>query len=57
MTEQFYFWVSEETQNTNSEEYVHPYVHCNVIYNSQAMEATQVLISRQVDKKVVVYMQ
>ena len=31
---------------------MHPYVHCSVIYNSQAMEASQVPINRQVDKKV-----
>ena len=27
--------LSEETQNTNSKEYKHPYIHCSVIYNSQ----------------------
>ena len=33
--------ISEETQNnTNSKEYIHPYVHCSIIYNSQDMEAT-----------------
>ena len=30
---------------------MHPYVHCSVIYSSQDMEATQVPLSRQVDKK------
>ena len=28
----------------------HPYVHCNIIYNCQDMEAAQVSIGRQVDK-------
>ena len=42
----------EETQNTNSKEYMHPYVHFNIIYNSQDMEETQVPISRWVDKKL-----
>ena len=26
--------LSEETQNTNLKEYVHPYVHCNIIYSN-----------------------
>ena len=33
---------------------MHLYVHCSVIYNSQAMEAAQVPINRCMDKKVVV---
>ena len=37
--------LSKETQNTNSKEYMHPYVHCNVIYNSQDLEVVQVSIS------------
>ena len=41
--------LSEETQNSNLKEYMHPYVHCRVIYNSQDLEAAQVSISRQVD--------
>ena len=32
--------ISEETWNTNSKEYMHPYVHCSIIYNSQDVEAT-----------------
>ena len=31
---------------------MHPYLYCNIIYNSQEIEATQVPISRQVDKKL-----
>ena len=34
-------------QNTNSKEYILPYVHCSVIYNNQEP------ISRSVDKKAV----
>ena len=34
---------------------MHPYVHYSIIYNSQAMEATQAPISRCVDKKVVAH--
>ena len=48
-------YISEETQNTNSKEYVHPYVHCSIIYNSQGMQATLVPINRQVDKNAVVH--
>ena len=33
--------------------YVHPYVHGSVMYNSHNMEATQVPISRWIDKDVV----
>ena len=33
-----------ETQSTNWKEYMHPYVHCSVIYNSQDLEAAQVPI-------------
>ena len=31
--------ISREIRNTSSEEYMHPYVHCSVMYNSQAVEA------------------
>ena len=41
----------EETQNTNSKEYMHPYVHYSIIYNRQDLEAAQVPIGRRVDKK------
>ena len=34
-------YIAEETQNTNSKEYVHPYVHCSIIYNSQEGDAAQ----------------
>ena len=47
--------ISKETQNTDSKEYMNPYVHCSVIYNSQDLEAAQVPISRWVDKKAVVH--
>ena len=30
--------LSKETQNTNLKEYMLPYVHCNIIYNSQVLE-------------------
>ena len=34
-------YISTETQNTNSKEYTHPYVHSYIIYNSQDIEPTQ----------------
>ena len=43
---------TEEIQNTNSKEDMHPYVHCSMIYNSHTKEATQVRINRQEDKKM-----
>ena len=42
--------ISKGTQNTNSKEHNHPYVHCSVIYNHQDMETSQVSISRWVGK-------
>jgi len=32
---------SEENKNTNMKRYMHPYVHCSIIYNSQVVEATR----------------
>ena len=46
----------KETQNTNSKEHKHPYVHCSVIYNHQDLEEAQVSISRWVDKTTIVYL-
>ena len=42
--------ISEGTQNTNSQEHKHPYVHCSITNNCQDMEAAQVSISRWVGK-------
>ena len=47
--------ISKETQNTNSKEFIHHYVHRSIMYYSQEKEATQVLISTWVDKNVVVH--
>ena len=30
--------ISKDSWNTNSKEYIHPYVHSSVIYNSQDLE-------------------
>ena len=47
--------IKNVTQNTNLKEYMHPCVHCSIIHSSQDMEAAQVPINRQVDKKAVVH--
>ena len=38
--------ISKETQNTDVKEYMHPSLHCSLIYNSQDLEGSQVSISR-----------
>ena len=48
--------ITKETENTDSKEYMHPYVHCSIIYNCQDLETAQVTIGRWVDKKAVVYL-
>ena len=41
MMQQFQFWVfTQRKQNTNLKRYMHLYVHCSTVYNSQDMEAT-----------------
>ena len=42
---------SEESKNPNLKRYMHPYVHCSIIYNSQYMEATKVSINKSMDKE------
>ena len=37
--------ISEGTQNTNSKEHKHPYVHCSVTNNSQDLEVAQLPVS------------
>ena len=46
----------EETWNTHSKEYMYPYVHFSIIYNSQDLEAAQVSINRWVDKTAMVHL-
>ena len=55
MTQQFHFWESIETKNMSSKEYMHPFVHCSVIHNSQDLEASPVYIDRQSDKEGIVH--
>ena len=46
--------IPEETWNTNLKN-ICGHIHCNVIYNSQAVKATQMPIHKWLDKKVVVH--
>ena len=48
-------YISKESQNTNLKGYMHHYVNCNIIYNSQDTEAKQVPNNKQVDKKAMVH--
>ena len=47
--------IFEENKNTNLERYMHLNVHSSFIYNSQAMEATQVSINRGMDKEDMIH--
>ena len=49
--------ISKGTQNTDSKEHKHPYVHYSIIYNCQDMEAAQVPISSWVDKTTIGHLQ
>ena len=42
-------YLPKENENTNSKRYIHPYVYCSIIYNSQDKEAIQVSINRWMD--------
>ena len=45
----------KEYENTNLKRCMHTYVHCNIIYNSQVVEVTEVLIYEWMGKEDVVY--
>ena len=59
------FWLSNPTpgnvpkvtQNTSLKEHKYPYVHCNIIYNCQDMEAAQMAINKWVDKTMGTFIQ
>ena len=40
----------KKTKTLNLKRYIHPYVHCNVIYNHQDKETTQVSIDGWIKK-------
>ena len=43
--------ISKRTEIRILNKYLHSYVHCSIIHNSQAMETTQVSIDRYMDKE------
>ena len=43
-------YLSEESENTNSERHMHHCVHCNIIYNNQYMETTNPLTVKWIKK-------
>ena len=45
-------YLSKENENTDLKTYMHPHVHCSIVYSSQDMEAAQMPINRLMDKKV-----
>ena len=49
-------YLSKGNENINSKRYMHRHVHSSIIYNSQAIETTQVSTGRWMDKEDVVYM-
>ena len=44
-------YLPKEYENTTLKRYMHPYVYCSIIYNSQIMEAAQMPINRWLDKE------
>lgn len=50
MIQQFQFWVSKESENTNSKGYMHHRIHRSVIHNSQDTETAEVPNNRRMDK-------
>ena len=53
MIQEFHFWVfiPQKTKNTNLKRYLHPHIHCSIIYNSQDMETTKEFIDGWMDKE------
>ena len=39
-------------ENHDSKKYMHPSVHCSIMYNSQNLETTSMSINRVIDKKM-----
>ena len=48
-------YLPKEDKNASLKRYMHFSVHCSIMYNSQDLEATLVLMDRWMDKKDVVY--
>ena len=39
--------ITQKYKNTNSKEYMHPYVYCSIIYKSQTMDGSSPSIDEQ----------
>ena len=44
-------YLSQEDKNTKSKRYIHPNVHCNIIYKSQDMEQSECPLMDECIKK------
>ena len=57
MIQQFHSWIyiQKEKKITNLKRYMNAYVHSSTIHNRQHMQATQLPISRQMDKEDAVH--
>ena len=45
-------YLPEENRDTNLKRYMHPHIHCNIIYNGKDMETTSVLSANEWIKKM-----
>lgn len=48
-------YLPKENKDTNLKRYMHPYVYCSIVCNSQDMEATQMSFNRLMDNEEVKY--
>ena len=48
-------YLPKEYENTNPKGYIHPYVYCSIIYNSQIMQVLQVSTDSWMDKEEEIY--
>ena len=45
--QQFYFWLSEENENTNLRRCMHLCVHCSIMYNIQDTKVTTSVLNNR----------
>ena len=49
-------YLPKEYENTNSKGYVHSYVYCSIIYNSQIMKASLMPVNNEWTKKMYIFL-
>ena len=49
-------YLSKENKNTDFKRYMHPYIHCSFVYNSQDIETTYISIDELVKKMLETYL-